>query len=85
MRSTHTYALCEVSKSAYDEIRAKLIEAGYEDQMHDDDGKIVIDMHGIALAEQSSPVIIPARLHHEDVAGVIETGGVYQHIKVEWL
>jgi hypothetical protein len=47
--STHTYALLEVSAACYEEIKAKLEAAGYADAFHNDDGKTVIDMHGIAL------------------------------------
>jgi hypothetical protein len=45
IRQTHTFAELDVSPSAYDEIRAKLEEAGYE---HAFIGS-VIDMHGIGL------------------------------------
>lgn len=45
MRTTHTYAILEVSAAAYEEIRALLEAAGYQHAFHDD----VIDMHGIAL------------------------------------
>lgn len=44
---TYTYAILPVSKAAFEEIRAKLVEAGYGDAISEDDG--VIDMHGIAL------------------------------------
>ncbi len=40
---SHTYALLEVSKEAYEEIKKKLIEAGYKVE------DCEIDMHGIAL------------------------------------
>lgn len=43
---THTYVELEVSAVAYDEIAAKLREAGYH---HSFDGDLAIDMHGIAL------------------------------------
>lgn len=43
---THTYALLEISQAAYDEIRQKLREAGYQ-HAFGDDGEI--DMHGIAV------------------------------------
>jgi len=43
---THTYALLEVSPAVYDEIAAKLREAGYE-QAFGDNGEL--DMHGIAI------------------------------------
>ena len=54
IRSTHTYAILEVSHAAYVEIKSKLEAAGYSDQFHDDregDG-VVIDMHGIALKDE---------------------------------
>ncbi len=51
IRSTHTYAILEVSRAAYTEIKEKLEGAGYSDQFHDDGDRdgVVIDMHGIAL------------------------------------
>lgn len=48
-RSTHTYAILEVSPAAYDEIRAKLEAAGYEHAFHDG----LVDMHGLALQRQT--------------------------------
>ncbi len=44
---THTYALMEVSRAAFDEIKAKLLAAGYDHAVHDDGA--TLDMHGIAL------------------------------------
>jgi hypothetical protein len=52
IRSTYTYAVLDVSAAVYDEIRAKLEMAGYEHAFHEDDGKVVIDMHGIALSRE---------------------------------
>lgn len=46
LRQTHTYALLEVSREAYDEIKGKLQAAGYDHALHDDG---LIDMNGIAL------------------------------------
>lgn len=46
----NTYALLEISGLAFDEIKGKLIAAGYSDQFQEVDGKTVIDMHGIGLA-----------------------------------
>lgn len=43
---SHTYALLEVSATAYDEIRKLLEAAGYGHAFADDGA---IDMHGIAL------------------------------------
>jgi hypothetical protein len=48
---THTYVVLDVSAAAYEEIKAKLAAAGYEDQFHEDDGKVLIDMHGIAIGK----------------------------------
>ncbi len=45
MRSTHTYAVLEISRQAYAEIRAKLEAADYGHAFNGD----TIDMHGIAL------------------------------------
>lgn len=47
MRSTHTYVVLEISQDAYDEIRKKLEEAGYQHAFMKN-GEI--DMHGIAVA-----------------------------------
>jgi len=47
---THTYALLGVSQGTYNEIRAKLTEAGYQ-HAFGDDGEI--DMHGIALVVEA--------------------------------
>lgn len=52
MNATHTYALLYISASAYEEIRAKLTAAGYDDQFHLSRRNLlvpVIDMHGIAV------------------------------------
>jgi len=47
---SHTYALLEVSSSAYDEIKRKLLDAGYG---HAINAEGEIDMHGIALVKDS--------------------------------
>ena len=53
IRSTYTYITMEVSSAAYEEIRKKLLDAGYNDAVHDgDDVKEVLDMRGIALVEE---------------------------------
>lgn len=53
-RHTYTYAVLEVSKAAYDEIRAKLEAAGYQHAFHSDsDHPELIDMNGIALAPEA--------------------------------
>lgn len=45
LRQTHTFATLEISGAAYDEIRAKLVDAGYQHAFIDD----AIDMSGIGL------------------------------------
>ena len=54
-QTTYTYALLEISGLAFDEIKGKLIAAGYSDQFEEVDGKIVIDMHGIGLTVEKEP------------------------------
>lgn len=51
LRTTHSFAIMEVSQSAYDEIKAKLEEAGYDHAVWEegDDGTLLA-MNGIALA-----------------------------------
>ena len=51
---TYTYALLDVSSETYYEIYDKLREAGYDHCFHRDDGKTVIDMHGIALNKEDT-------------------------------
>lgn len=46
---SHTYAILRLSREAFDEIEGRLLKAGYEDQIHEEDGVVLIDMHGIAL------------------------------------
>ena len=45
MRSTHTYVVMQLSPAVWAEIKAKMVEAGYQ---HAIDGD-TIDMHGIAV------------------------------------
>lgn len=50
-KTTHTYVTLPVSKAIYDEIRAKLVDAGYEHTFNKEGADAeVIDMNGIALA-----------------------------------
>lgn len=50
MIGTHTYAVLEVSPAAYEEIRSLLEAAGYGHVRVTDGGRVLLDMHGIALA-----------------------------------
>ncbi len=52
MAGTHTYVILDLSPTAYGEIKQKLEAAGYGHAFHKDGGRIVIDMHGIAVAEE---------------------------------
>ena len=50
---TRTYVVMEVSKAAYDEIKQKLLAAGYNQAIHKDSKhEECLDMHGIALSEE---------------------------------
>ena len=51
---SYTYAILKVSAAVYDEVRSKLILAGYEDQLHASNDGEVIDMHGIALSPKDA-------------------------------
>jgi hypothetical protein len=46
---TYTFAILEVSETAFAEIMEKLKDAGYSQQLQKDGENIVIDMHGLAL------------------------------------
>ena len=60
---THTFAKMEVSEGTYDEIGAKLKEAGYDHALldHGDHSFYVLDMNGIGLVreEVASPKQLP--------------------------
>lgn len=58
IRQTHTYVELELSKAAYDEIAARLHDAGYEHAFQLDG---VIDMHGIAVVLRRPPPPIDIR------------------------
>ena len=46
---TYTYAILDVSLATWQEIYDKLKAAEYDQAFHEVDGRVVIDMHGIAL------------------------------------
>lgn len=57
---THTYAILEISVEAYNEIRDKLKNAGYQHAFHEESrGEFVIDMHGIALKATAAKQVKP--------------------------
>ena len=53
---SHTYAIIPVSYETYEEIREKLIAAGYFDQIHDVPGSVfeVLDMYGIGIQVETN-------------------------------
>lgn len=53
---TRTYAVLEISSAAYQEIREKLEKAGYDHAFHEKDYGEIIDMHGIAVCQQTEAV-----------------------------
>lgn len=70
--TTHTYATLEVSKAAYDEIRKKLEDAGYQHAFHEDG---LIDMHGIALTPE------PADDGARFIAGLKAAGAGWENVE----
>lgn len=60
-RTTHTYALLELSPAAHEEIARKLREAGYGHAFHDDGcGRVMIDMSGVAVVPERAPEPSPS-------------------------
>lgn len=49
-RSAHTFVVLDIAPDAFGEITHKLREAGYHHCFTEHDGRIVIDMSGIAVA-----------------------------------
>ena len=51
--ATHTYVVLELPKPMWDEVHRRLAQAGYTQAFHtESDGRCLINMHGIALAEE---------------------------------
>jgi hypothetical protein len=51
---THTYVILELSKKSFEEIKKKLSDAGYQHAFDEQDGQLVIDMHGLAVKTEKS-------------------------------
>lgn len=51
---SHTYALLDLSPAAYAEVRSKLAAAGYQHAFDKSDGIEVIDMHGLAVRDETT-------------------------------
>ena len=59
---TYTYVTMDVSPAAYEEIKQKLLDAGYHQALHDREGRNgfpALDMHGIAITCQPEPKPTP--------------------------
>lgn len=53
---TRTYVILNLSRAAFDEIKAKLADAGYDHAFHRDNERgWVIDMNGLAVAVDKEP------------------------------
>lgn len=50
MTHTYTYALMEVSQATFNEVKEKLLDAGYEDALMREEPNLHLNMHGLALA-----------------------------------
>lgn len=52
LRVTHTYAILDVSPACYQEIKDKLIDAGYLEHLHREVDYELVVMEGLALRQQ---------------------------------
>lgn len=52
IKQTHTFSILEISQAAYEEIKGKLIEAGYQQTIMEEGEREVIDMNGIAITAE---------------------------------
>ena len=66
LSSTHTFVLLELSPAAFSEIHDKLKEADYGHAFLEEDGQVVIDMHGIGVSEKTDAVSV-SRLHAQAI------------------
>jgi hypothetical protein len=64
IRNTYTFAVLDLSSGAFEEISRKLKDAGYEHAFSKSDGRVVIDMQGIAVACEPLPPLPGA---HEQI------------------
>lgn len=60
---SHTYAMVLVSSDTYEELKEILLQAGYAEQIHQQDGKERLDMHGLALSRCQEPPEMPVDYH----------------------
>lgn len=52
---THTYAILDVTAETFRELQQKLEHAGYHHAFKEDDGSLIIDLHGIAIRDEDEP------------------------------
>jgi hypothetical protein len=50
MRNTRAFVILDLSPAAFDEISRKFKDGGYDHCFTESDGRVVIDMQGIAVA-----------------------------------
>lgn len=63
---THSFAVLEVNGYVFQEIKNKLIEAGYGHALIRSKNGFTIDMHGLALKEEPAPVCKPGWVECHD-------------------
>lgn len=57
---THTFATMQVTALTFEEIKSRLLAAGYDHAIHDNpDGGTIIDMHGIGLEVENPDNALP--------------------------
>lgn len=57
---SRTYAVLDVSARTFREIQNKLASAGYVHAFkEDDDGSLIIDLHGVAIRDEEEAVEAP--------------------------
>jgi len=54
---THTYVTLEISPPAFTEIMVRLEAAGYQHAFHESRGRMIIDMHGLAVTPKYVPQV----------------------------
>lgn len=54
LRATRTFAILEVPDDFYELVRKRLVEAGYDHALVNENDAECLDMHGIALRRQKN-------------------------------
>jgi len=73
----HTYVLLELSGPAFAEICTKLAAAGHTNAIHGEEGREVVDMHGLAVTMDPTPrpdvdIELASILSHSTKEGKVE-------------